>query len=160
MKNSFYFIDDYMVLISKNGEKIKIDCFDFEKVKKHSWCVSKTGYAVANVNGKTKKMHRFLIGETEFGKVIDHINRNPLDNRRKNLRVCTYQENCRNCSNTKGRALPLGISKTQNGKKYRVRIMVDRKEICLGRYEKLEDALLARYLGEQKYFCGFRYNKK
>lgn len=90
--------------------------------------------------------------------IIDHINRNKLDNRKNNLRICSFWENSVNCSETKGKELPLGISKTQDGKKYRARIMVHGKEIYLGRFEKLEDALSARKDAEILYFNGFRYD--
>lgn len=40
----------------------------------------------------------------------------------------------------------------------RFRIMVNRKEISLGHYKILEDALEARKQGEIKYFGKFRYN--
>lgn len=40
-------------------------------------------------------MHRVIMGEPK-GMDVDHINRNPLDNRKTNLRVCTHAENRRN----------------------------------------------------------------
>ena len=41
--------------------------------------------------------------------VIDHINHNPLDNRKQNLRICTAQQNCRN----------RGPSRNKTGSKYK-----------------------------------------
>ena len=38
-------------VLTKKENEILIDTEDFEKIKRYSWCVSKTGYAVAN-NGK------------------------------------------------------------------------------------------------------------
>ena len=58
------------------------------------------GYLQVRINGSIYKVHR-LIAETfipnpENKKEIDHINRDPQDNRVENLRWATRQENCRN----------------------------------------------------------------
>ena len=49
-------------------------------------------------NGKVKtvRLHRAIMGAKNWSMKVDHINHNPLDNRRDNLRVCTHTENCRN----------------------------------------------------------------
>lgn len=153
--------DSYVVIKTNKGQKIYIDTEDFEKCKKYTWCVSKTGYAVANIKGKVTKMHRYILDERNPKKIIDHINRNKLDNRKENLRYCTQKENSRNTSKSKNnRTGFIGISFTcGKGKKYRVRIMVDGKEINLGRYNDIDEAIKARKEGELKYFKEFSPSK-
>lgn len=80
-----------------------VDVDDYDIVSSKKWSISKGCakmiYARANLwlNGKrtAKNLHQLLFGDTG-GLMIDHINRDSLDNRRKNLRLCTHAENCRN----------------------------------------------------------------
>lgn len=53
------------------------------------------GYVSYYKNGRTCKLHRLIIGAKD-GQEVDHINRNLLDNRRQNLRICTRSENLSN----------------------------------------------------------------
>lgn len=50
------------------------------------------GYAYRKREKKTLLMHRLIMGEP-VGHVIDHMNGNGLDNRRKNLRITTLGAN-------------------------------------------------------------------
>lgn len=153
--NNFY-IDkgDFISLFSK-GNEIIIDKEDFDKVSKYTWCISKTGYAVANINGKVTKLHRYILDLKNSNQIVDHINRDKLDNRKNNLRFCSQKENSRNCSlsknNTSGH---VGIDKTKFGK-YRARITVNRQEIRLGNYDTIEEAIDKRKQAELLYFGEF-----
>lgn len=40
-----------------NGITFCVDEADLEETKRYSWCLSKTGYLVANVGGKVTKLH-------------------------------------------------------------------------------------------------------
>ena len=53
-----------------------------------------------NGNLRYSRIHRWILGEENIpeGLQIDHINGNPLDNRKKNLRVCTMMQNMVNRS--------------------------------------------------------------
>jgi len=97
---------------------------DLGKIIVFKWYLGKSGYPVTygSFDKKIsfthpKQIHRFLYGDQAFGYVIDHINRNKLDNRRANLRMCTPGEN--SCNKTK----PVnslnkykGVSVQKNGK--------------------------------------------
>lgn len=148
--NKYIEHDDYISIICKHGEEILIDKCDFEKLKLHSWCISKTGYPVTNIDGKTTKLHRYLLDLTDPDVVVDHKNHNPLDNRRCNIRICTQRENSMNQSAAKNSTMPIGIRKMKSGK-YEARIFVDGKSIGLGLYVDIEDAIKARNEAEIKY---------
>lgn len=77
-----------------------VDVADYAELMKFRWHVSVTNSAVhgfsvyarrkISVNGKTVSvyMHRQIMGEPE-GKIVDHKDRNTLNNSRRNLRIAT-----------------------------------------------------------------------
>lgn len=146
-----------IILRNKQGEECArtlIDLKDVELVSQYKWCKSH-GYVLcreANIG-----LHQFIIGDYDKDNmVIDHINRNPLDNRRENLRIVTPQQNCMNKSiqpnNTSG--VP-GVSWRKDRNKWRAFISIDGKQIALGLYKRKEDAIAARKAAEEKYFGEF-----
>ena len=85
------------IIKTNRGVEILVDAEDLDKVSKYSWSVGADGYPQAKVQGKMVRLHEFLIGRFRgAGLVIDHINRNRLDNRKDNLRIITKSHNCAN----------------------------------------------------------------
>lgn len=151
--NKFEIVGALLEITTASGIKIIADANDYPVLKNHSWCISKTGYAVASIGKKVTKLHRYLLGITDKRFIVDHKNGNPLDNRRNNLRICNAQENARNCKASKSNLTGvLGVSFIKKSGRYRARIMVDRKEIRLGNFKTLEEAKKAREAAELKYF--------
>ena len=141
-----------------------LDTEDYYKhVRNRRWHLtnSKTNkhryVATSNTEGLYPTLlHRLILGTRE-GLVTDHINGITTDNRKINLREVTNTINCRNCaiseSNTSGCT---GVKALDNGFWWAY-IMVDRKQISLGRkYLSMEDAITARKEAEAKY--GFHEN--
>jgi hypothetical protein len=89
------------VLLCNKAGQVKatslIDKEDREIVGRYKWCLSGAGYASRSKgNGENStKLHRFLMRPPK-GMVVDHINRDRLDNRKANLRIVTPQENAAN----------------------------------------------------------------
>lgn len=69
-----------------------VDDEDYEYLNQWKWCCSSGGYALRTENKKQILMHR-RITKADKNKVVDHINKNTLDNRKENLRICTKDEN-------------------------------------------------------------------
>ena len=53
---------------------------------------TRTPYIAGNVHGKRVYLHRYLMGAPK-GQVIDHIDGDPLNNCRANLRIVSHTEN-------------------------------------------------------------------
>src|SRR4051794_35927015 len=88
-----------IIQMSPSGE-VKVDDKDYPHLKRLRWYNDGKGYAVSrsySESGKLEqvKMHR-LIAKCPNNLVVDHINRDPSDNRRENLRCVTRRQNTLN----------------------------------------------------------------
>jgi hypothetical protein len=73
-----------------------VDAADYEWLNRYKWCL-KGGrggifYACRAERGKIIMMHREIM-QPPPGMVVDHIDHNPINNRRCNLRNCTRKQN-------------------------------------------------------------------
>lgn len=91
---------------------------------------------------------------------IDHIDGNTLDDRIENLRDVTNLENHRNAkmakSNTSGFN---GVTFCKQTGKWRAVVRVKFKTLCLGRYNKIEDAIAARIAANVRFGFSDRHGK-
>ena len=80
-------------LSGKNGKGLEVllDPEDYEKFKDRKWHLLAGRYAA---NGHDY-LHRLIMNAPK-GMVIDHLNHNTLDCRKKNLRIVSQAENCKN----------------------------------------------------------------
>lgn len=154
-KNDFHTKGDvtYIDLYNANFEVIAqaiIDTEDIDKVKYTKWRLNQNGY----VMNKPKRgayifLHRRILNTNDF---VDHINHNPLDNRKSNLRVVTKSQNQMNVNYK-------GVSVMSNGKYY-AHIKINQKMINLGHYIDEEEALFARWYAETLLFKEYRFPKE
>lgn len=121
-----------------------VDDADLSAVVWYKWCYDGQ-YAAARINGKKIRLHRFLLGEPDG--LVDHINRDKLDNRRRNLRVVNYSQNNRNTDiridNTSGHK---GVSYDKYGNRWRAFVYSSGKRINLGSFKNITEAVKAREL--------------
>jgi hypothetical protein len=83
---------------------------------------------------------------------VDHINGARHDNRIENLRVVNARENMRNAAKSKRNTSGVtGVCYDRQYAKWRAHITVDRKRVCLGRFDDFEEARKARKAAEQKH---------
>lgn len=109
----------------------------------YSFCLNNYGYVMFSSHKDglhSKLLHRWIMGFPD-GKMIDHINHDPLDNRRCNLRVCSNQENQFNTMKKKNNTTGYkGVYFDKVNNKYVAQISINKKNKNLGRFEKAEDA--------------------
>ena len=146
--------------LDENGVAMSIsDSSLFDKLAEHLWVKNAYGYAVTNIvneeGRKTQiKMHHLVIGKPPTGMMVDHINRNRLDNRLVNLRFATPSLNCRNRGGTSSTGYK-GVYKI--GSKFQSSFVCDSKKVRLGTFDTAieasrvyKKAILERF-GEELY---------
>ena len=77
-----------------------------KEVRKYKWHLSDNNYVINRSYGKTIRLHHLIL-PSKNGYLIDHINRQKLDNRRVNLRYGDKKSN--NENSIKNYGLPANI---------------------------------------------------
>jgi hypothetical protein len=146
----FCYTRDMRKIPVTNSEPAIVDDCDYPLLSRFTWHVSK-GYPAVHLSTTvvgqkvSVQMHRLVL-PPKGGFVVDHINRNPLDNRRENLRHVHHSANAMNRgtngNNTSGYR---GISWSKTEHRWLVQATTRpgyRK--CFGRYKTLVEAVAAQ----------------
>ena len=103
----------------------------------------------------TCALHRFILN-AKSGELVDHKDRDGLNNQRSNLRIANRTQNQANrkinCNNKSGYK---GVYFCTYNFRYRAQIRYNGKNIRLGRYRTAEEAALAYDKAAKKYFGEF-----
>jgi len=104
-KNAYF---SKLIPLIYNKEKDKtyfsiIDSEDYEEISKYRWhlhkqfkfqkCIRMSAHT--RIKNKTIYMHRMIL-KPPFDRLVDHKDRNGLNNKRNNIRICTYAQNSQN----------------------------------------------------------------
>lgn len=122
-----------------------IDAEDYEIVNQYKWCAVQAGrskevFRAATSIGTRKnrkwiKMHR-LIMFAKKDQDVDHIDGNPLNNTRSNLRLATRHQNCMNKKKSPNRSSKYkGVWWDTWNRKWRARISFKGRDISLGSFK-------------------------
>lgn len=147
----------------RSGEVTVVDDCMFKIASAGTWYAIRRGHQIhayrKGENGKTVYLHRLIIG-AKAGEIVDHINRNGLDNRLENLRLVNKAQNANNSVSNGNTSGYRGVSLKNDGrkKKFRAVIVFEEKQIFLGNYytsieaAKAYDEAALKYYGKETYF--------
>lgn len=136
------------IITKRTNHVILVDDEDYDMlIAIGGWYIDSRGYAVTDkiIDGRriVTDMHR-LLHPPKHGFIVDHINRNKLDNRKHNLRDATKSINALNSGlwrhNTSGFK---GVSWHKHANKWRSTIWLNGKQIHLGFFTAPEEASIA-----------------
>ena len=131
------------------GKVAIVSSIDYDWLSQWKWTVFNGRYVrrtayIGNIK-RTIHMHREVLGlSPDDPRKGDHINHNPLDNRRENLRIATLEQNAQNArvrkDNTSG---VKGINWNKECSVWIVRVQCGGVRRLVGRFKEYERALEA-----------------
>ena len=158
---------DTITIPLTKGYSTVIDAVDADLAKER-WCVQesiKGGVVYAKATRRYGKrhipMHRVVMARMinrplHSKELVDHINGNPLDNRRGNLRIASAGESQMNraprADNTTGVS---GVHWSAESQKWRVRLKLQGHNLHLGLFADFDEAVAARRAAEIEYYGEF-----
>lgn len=133
-----------MRILKIREHDILLDDIDYLRVACVSWYVGNNGYVTHKDRDLFLLLHRFVLGY--YGsKVVDHKDRNKLNNQKDNLRVVDNWINNLNsgipCHNTSG---VKGVSQSITTGKFEAYITINDRKKYIGSYDTLDEAASAR----------------
>lgn len=131
------------VLYRKAKYLVQVDDADYSDVKKYNWYLNPNANGRLYVRGRYVKgtgkvkytfLHRYLLNAPR-GMLVDHIDGNPLNCQRSNLRLATAAQNAANVPKTKRKTSSQykGVYWNRADQYWCTAIKVDGKAIYLGR---------------------------
>jgi len=140
------FDDGFILKYNVCGKIVTIDKSN-EHLITHSIRFNSKGYPLTG----RKLIHKLIM--PEHGSIVDHIDRNPANNLKSNLRYVTKSQNSMNAKVRRDSGTGVrGIGYNRNKKLFVVNICKDRENRYVGCYKSKQDAIVARKQAEKELF--------
>ena len=131
------------------GETFIFDSDDFSKISGTMWYRAINGAhgEVYVTDSHGNKLYRAIL-DAPGDMCVDHINLDPLDNRKCNLRICTHRQNlCNRAPQSNNTSGVSGVCWKKRRQTWNARIKYYGAEIHLGAYHSFLEAVQARNEG-------------
>lgn len=145
-----------IIKLSNGGDCI-VDDEDFDFLNKWKWYRHNNGYAFRcttkylgggrknrKIKSSSMRMHRVIMN-APIGLDVDHVNKNRLDNRRCNLRICSRSQNlCHSIMHNNNTSGYRGVSYYKSRNKFEAYVDFGKKRKKIGYFDSAIDAAIAR----------------
>jgi hypothetical protein len=132
------------------GKFTRLTKWGSQQIGDEPGCKSKFGYRYIGVDGKGYTAYRlawlYQYGDFPSGD-IDHINRDPTDDRISNLRSVSHSTNLHNSTHRNSASRIKGVYQTKENN-WQSNIMVQGVKYQLGTYQTIEEATIVRKFAE------------
>lgn len=119
---------DVLLLITTTpNARVLIDIDDYDRVKHFTVSVTLDGYVIITGKQLHIGLHRYLLDVTDPIIFVDHINGNPCDNRKSNLRATDTQGNSDNRTKRNKKTNSYGVNERKAHGNYIVKFTYKRK---------------------------------
>lgn len=160
--NKYEFKDDFIIVYSSNKNiRFYVDKDDYELVKNYTWYINSKGYVATRSKKNDKKytmfLHRLLMNldktENYHEEEVEHIDRNPLNNRKSNLMIKKHSENMLNKSKYKNNTSGItGVNWHNKKQKWIVRVYKNSKTAFYKETKNFQEAVFLRLKAEKEIF--------
>lgn len=120
-----------------------VDDEDYLVCMFYLWYADKDNYVRRKEGGKAIRLHQQVMNV--YDSIIDHINCNPLDNQKSNLRIVTKSQNALNRQkpSKRNKSGTIGVHQIWNGT-WQASARVEGATRHLGTFKTLDEAVKAR----------------
>ena len=143
MPSHIEIFEDRAEIVTARRQRFVIDLEDVDKVKGKSWHLRDNTSGYVATGHQNLSLHRFLL-DAPVGTEVDHIDGDPKNNRRANLRLCLRADNSKNqrkrSDNTSGFK---GVSWHKQKRRWHAQIKINGKNNHIGYFETTAEASLA-----------------
>lgn len=132
-----------------NPKQIMIDDEDYPYLSQFRWKLQNGNRPFRKEKKTCKSIYLYReIMKCPAGLVIDHIDHDPMNNQKSNLRICTKGENNMNRLSSS----PRGVGWHKKNKKWQARIGTKGKQLFLGMFDTQKEAAIAYNIASLKYY--------
>lgn len=137
------------------GQRSRVDWCDYRHLVQFRWharwCKNNSSfyagrgsYEAGSSRTRTVLMHREILNLSNPKIQIDHKNRNTLDNRRSNLRICNNRKNQENRRDQSAHGVGVYFKSSCKMNPFWAQAMVNKKQVYVGSFQTPEEAQEAR----------------